>query len=204
MLFTAPSLFAMATKKTQCRSASTQSPLTKSPSAHLGKRPSSAENSPHKSGHSEGRPFKKRQHKSAGGEVLAEGLDGVKRSEGDFGRSNFFTSKCFLLEFSAAVSRMYTDATAAAAAVVMSAPSMEADEVIEDSQIPDGGPFLVIEDTYGALADNEHEDNESMDEETQVDQPGQSKSTVQGERKLMEFLLFIQTYGFFSTHSICD
>lgn len=70
---------------------------------------------------------------------------------------------------------------AAAAPAVESAP---VEEIIDDSQTPEGGPFLSLEDTYGALADNEHEENESMDEETQQDQVpvGQSAASAEGKR----------------------
>lgn len=42
--------------------------------------------------------------------------------------------------------------------------------MVEDSQVPEGGPPLVIKETYGAWADNEHDDNESADEESQETQ----------------------------------
>lgn len=59
--------------------------------------------------------------------------------------------------------------------------------VIEDSQVPEGGPLLVMPETYGgAEADNERDDNESADEETQVESSanGTSANGQQCKKKL--------------------
>lgn len=57
-----------------------------------------------------------------------------------------------------------------APASVTASVSESSRELVEDSQVPEGGPLLVMPETYGgAEADNERDDNESSDEETQME-----------------------------------